>query len=932
MVKYGEIEPTLYTGTVAVSIPIYHYKDNDFDIPISLNYASNGCIPNVRPGMLGPNWTLGGGGFIAREIRGMPDNKDVGVFDGYHSVYDRKFEMDSVKAVWYNKTLSACMYVVSESTKLYDAEPDIYHFNVPGYSGSFHLDYDHGVKILASNTNRAELQIEVVEPLFCPGDYYQELKITTGDGYVFHFFGANGHDGNNLEGGYITSSPTIPFSDGQCEVLKWNLSCIEAPNGRVVIYHYNKTSPLKNLRPYTYESAITNAVSDVIISSSSQPVNAYEYKRESILDWIEIDGRKVVSFEYMNGVSEKPNPTIMGQLDSNNVRLSAIKIWADDKVVKESRMSYTNTGSSQSGVLFLEGVFVEGEGTYAMAYDHLENYPPLGITSVDHWGYYNGKVGGDYLDVTDFNYQTKDESFKANNCRIPDANYARIGLLTRLTYPTGGYTDFSYEPHTYSAAMVRSSTTMFEPLLTNMLYTDLECGGLRVWKVSHHDSNGTELTSKEYVYASLMDNGLGSGILVYMPRYKVAYHMYYDEMGNSNHLEDGVIKSNNLTRFSDTHIEYSSVLEVNADGSVVQYNFTTSRDYPDEDNSPATFDYSNYYKDYSVNNQLEMNLVNRAIMKTTSMQALRGKLLSKTAYDSDGGIIQNESFEYLTDSVYCQGAYNKQYEYLIATMNIPAEFVGRIDLFRNTTTSFFAEGNRMVSTSRTYNYNSRRQIAGITEMDSKGKTFLKTFVYVTDALKDSVELAMLSANVISWPTSELIYYDGVLTSEKVYYFCRPDPSKLRLFRVGKVREKDVTTNTWYDTEYSYDKNGNLLEIKKPDNRRTCYLWGYGGMYPVAAIDGCSLAQIESISVFSGIEDGPFTGGLSATAETALRNGVPVGAEVWTYEFEPLVGPVRVTGPDDRKEVYDYNNAGKLMRVYDNSMHLRESYYYSPENR
>ena len=48
--KYRGDTPDLYTGTMSVSIPIYTYQDQDFTLPISLNYASNGYIPNVQAG------------------------------------------------------------------------------------------------------------------------------------------------------------------------------------------------------------------------------------------------------------------------------------------------------------------------------------------------------------------------------------------------------------------------------------------------------------------------------------------------------------------------------------------------------------------------------------------------------------------------------------------------------------------------------------------------------------------------------------------------------------------------------------------------------------------------------------------------------------------------------------------------------------------
>lgn len=43
--RYGNTPVDYYTGTAQVNVPIYEYKDNDFDIPISAGYASNGFQP-----------------------------------------------------------------------------------------------------------------------------------------------------------------------------------------------------------------------------------------------------------------------------------------------------------------------------------------------------------------------------------------------------------------------------------------------------------------------------------------------------------------------------------------------------------------------------------------------------------------------------------------------------------------------------------------------------------------------------------------------------------------------------------------------------------------------------------------------------------------------------------------------------------------------
>ena len=52
-VQYGAVAPSLYTGTLHLSVPLYTYSDPDFEIPISAEYATNGCLPNDKAGSLG---------------------------------------------------------------------------------------------------------------------------------------------------------------------------------------------------------------------------------------------------------------------------------------------------------------------------------------------------------------------------------------------------------------------------------------------------------------------------------------------------------------------------------------------------------------------------------------------------------------------------------------------------------------------------------------------------------------------------------------------------------------------------------------------------------------------------------------------------------------------------------------------------------------
>ena len=63
-----------YTGTVSMSVPLYAYKDRDFEIPIALSYNAIGFIPSKREGPAGLNWSLSAGGAVVRKVNGVSDD------------------------------------------------------------------------------------------------------------------------------------------------------------------------------------------------------------------------------------------------------------------------------------------------------------------------------------------------------------------------------------------------------------------------------------------------------------------------------------------------------------------------------------------------------------------------------------------------------------------------------------------------------------------------------------------------------------------------------------------------------------------------------------------------------------------------------------------------------------------------------------------
>ena len=73
MTRYGGLTPSFYTGAMQWSLPVYVYKDYDFEIPISLDYSFDGFRVGESTGNVGLGWVLNAGGVITREVRGLRD-------------------------------------------------------------------------------------------------------------------------------------------------------------------------------------------------------------------------------------------------------------------------------------------------------------------------------------------------------------------------------------------------------------------------------------------------------------------------------------------------------------------------------------------------------------------------------------------------------------------------------------------------------------------------------------------------------------------------------------------------------------------------------------------------------------------------------------------------------------------------------------------
>lgn len=114
----------------------------------------------------------------------------------------------------------------------------------------------------------------------------------------------------------------------------------------------------------------------------------------------------------------------------------------------------------------------------------MANYwtPYKGTLGIDHWGYSNGADNRGYLSYFPTSSLDNNKETITSTQRNPNFKYALCGALQEIYYPTGGKTEFIYEPNDYSAALIKSGLQYGEPYLENY-ESNKTAGGIRIKQI-----------------------------------------------------------------------------------------------------------------------------------------------------------------------------------------------------------------------------------------------------------------------------------------------------------------------------------------------------------------------------------------------------------------------------------------------------------------
>ncbi|TLV03581.1 T9SS type A sorting domain-containing protein [Dyadobacter luticola] len=946
--QHGNIPVSLFTGKPEINIPLYQVSNQEPDIPIELQYDASGVRPDAHPSWVGLNFNLSTNYAVIRTIRDGPDDcpyqdsrGKLGYFFTANLVNDNNWNTAAgIKSIADNSTLGRDMEPDEYTFNLPGIAGKFYW----GHDGKFKVACDRPVKVewssLAMDTKPPftppSNQVDVFSIWKGKPNYREHAKgfiITDELGIRYEFGGTNaymeygidffaqGSETWNCNAWYLKSitratgqvtdfsyerGPMIAqmyfslyqaqykvngggFLDASCSANP-SLFPVSGPiNGKLISPIYLKEITGTNYKIKFLSSQSTELRYDENIFSAYVNWNKDQFGGNS---------RTLDILTYLYPCFYPPETATPGCVETNpplSSLLAALQWKKLDKIqvqsaagttIKEFEFTYNNLATER---LMLQKV-QEKSGAKALPPHEFTYFtspaialPPYARSHTDHWGFNNAKL----IAAADFSIANFFNNYGAT-FRSPDADskYVKLGSLIKIKYPTGGMTEFTFEPHTYSKEVKEKRWLGFDTYAADKL-----SGGLRIKQIKTYDPNiaGSEMT-KSYAYvsgfnaaapnAALLSSGvLGGKAQYYWPGYQPKPD------GNFTYTED-VFSTQSVLPGSEnsygSHIGYSEVVEATSTGGWTVYKFTNfDNGYPDAAPSGTLQSSSTAYQPYNSN----------------AFQ--RGKKISEEHYLQNGSLAGKTTFQYslignLTDysaraertlvRLLCDGD-NRVYEgtaYLIDVRKfLPTQ---------ESNITYDQDSPAQYSSTFTKNYqywpNGQLHIEG--HLNSDGKELKTWYVYPAN-LNDPVSVAMIAKNMIGKPTS-VFHYTGT----------EMQPVALKLHNVifglfnGLYLPKKVESGVGTalpmamvtDIDFlTYDARGNLLTYKER-NGSTTKLDYYG------AADIGKTDLLKQRTDFDG---------------TTLPG-------VTTFTHKPVVGMESFSDANAKTIFYEYDDFGRLKNV------------------
>ncbi len=459
--KYGDIPVSLYTGTPNIQVPIYTIQGREMGVPISLSYDASGIKIEQLATQVGLGWNLNVGGRISRIANGFPDDFR-NANPEYFTIWDNVVQQGMLSYINENtyfateQEVSDYFYFLKDvSINKYDTQPDYFSLNALGIND--YIVFDVATRIPRTLHN-PRIKVEFTQDATTSS--ITEWVITNEGGTKFHFEVAEETHYQGEDPYIDETNGEIPYGMVKDYNSSWLLTKIESPNRKdTFTFSYTAmgfwTQPQS---PSPVQSIVNNmddgnqTVENYPIEYGNRTFQNSEYNiNQQVLSEIHHNGDKMLSIDL------KSRLDIVGV----NSAVDNIHLYLPDQSTAFKTFTFYHsyfgdvTNSPVSTLddeyirLKLDSLEISAPGSteirkFSFEYESPELLPSRVSLAQDYLGYYNGANSNTVL----YPSITIDEDTYGGADRDPDFNFAKIGILTKMTYPTGGHSIFEFEPHT----------------------------------------------------------------------------------------------------------------------------------------------------------------------------------------------------------------------------------------------------------------------------------------------------------------------------------------------------------------------------------------------------------------------------------------------------------------------------------------------------
>ena len=486
--RLGDYQVNNNYGAPDIDIPLFEIDFHGYKIPLTLHYEAAPLKPGYNYDVTGVGWTLSGNSCVSRTIKDRADE------DG--RFFNNPFTLDPFS------------YTSGQMINYRDYENDLYKLN---------FQYDNYNIVLPSGRTIPFFMYKINDVMtyyLMPSDGNVKISCTLGTnsieaftvtdekGVTYHFTEAD------------KASNTFDNDPNVYRNVTWLLTSIDIPAKGTINYDYTE---LQTIYTYTVDEPVVRVSR---LMSTNQEDNDENGIRVTNTPQSHSPRYKM---RFLKSISYGPTRVDFSyQLDGKHMKDIVVSESGD--TIRKYTLAINGSSSYGSSLmsLVISGQNDEDRLVYGFTYTNI-----IPGTQTDYWG--NRCNSNTNSDIGNFNMFIDKRGIDTTSLKeqlIGNGNLAQVipnkpedsskyfkiklqstpngdtrqptspqfhGVLSRITYPNGGYTTFNWENHRFPTATAADGDLVFDRRCQRII----EGGGFRIESITNYTADGS-IASKDY--------------------------------------------------------------------------------------------------------------------------------------------------------------------------------------------------------------------------------------------------------------------------------------------------------------------------------------------------------------------------------------------------------------------------------------------------